>query len=336
MMAEYYNLDKLKKHAPDVPVSIVLGARRIGKTVRFKGDAIDQYLRTGEGTMWLRNKKVELEDDGFKNTFLNMPDNFIASSGKKLVIPEEFECRSDGVYADKGSSDCVIPFQSVSTFSNRRGNMALNIKDMVFDEFMPEDRRYPKHCFKGLMSLCQTVLSGREDAKLYMLSNYISAGNPYMSGWRVIPSDMDVTVFADKGIAIEVCRGYKCAIEPSNPWTKVYRAGRYQSYSEASEDSLTTLIKPIPQHARRQRISVIINGTKYGVWYADDGVYWSECKLPVDDYTFVAEKENVSDAIGLFPKLYIRDLREQFELNALRFSSVNAMFDVFSLIFDDI
>src|SRR5690606_3009910 len=100
----------------------------------------------------------------------------------------------------------------------------------------------------GLMSLTKTVLSGKRDAKCYCLSNFISAANPYWVGFQIYPDPKkDVTNFPDKGIAIEVCRGYRCAIEEDNPWNRVYRAGGYQDYASETEDSLWQLIAKVPK-----------------------------------------------------------------------------------------
>lgn len=342
MSKDYYNTKKIRKFSFDkdgkdrkIPVWMILGARRIGKTQRFKGEAIGRYLDGGERTMWMRNKAVEMEKDGFRLDFLNMADDFRLENGKLLKIPEEFETRLDGVYADKGASDCLIPFQSLNTYSNRRGNMAKGVTNIVFDEFMPEDRKYPKGCFTAVQSLAMTILEGNPDAKLYMLSNYISAGNPYFAGWRVVPSDMDVTIYDDKGIGIEVCRGYRSAVEDDSPWRKVFKAGRYQDYESDAEDPMLGLIKKRPEVSTKQGYSVYINGNKYGSWIGKDAIYWGPDNSPDGYRTYVSDKKQVSDKYGMIPSMFRKDLKRQFELNSLRYHDINTMQDVLSIIFED-
>ena len=101
--------------------------------------------------------------------------------------------------------DLMIKFQSVSTFSNIRGNAYPNINLVVFDEFCPEDRRYPHNAHTGLLSITKTILSGKEDAKVYCLSNYVSVANPYFVGFGIYPHEKyDVTNFKDKRVCILV------------------------------------------------------------------------------------------------------------------------------------
>ena len=179
-MTDWYNTAKLDKYASDAMMYFIVGERRIGKTLHFQKKAFELFEETGLQTMWLRNKKVEFADPSFIADFLNAPRKF-------GWCDEENICFPDGVYTDKDKTEQIIKFQSISTFSNRRGNMTDNVGMIVFDEFMPEDRRYPKRAHIGLMSLTKTVLSGRKDAKCYCLSNFISAANPYWVGFQIYP-----------------------------------------------------------------------------------------------------------------------------------------------------
>ena len=53
----------------------------------------------------------------------------------------------------------------LSSAIQHRGPAHPDVDLILFDEFIPEDRRYMKGALKGLMSLTKTVFSGREGCR---------------------------------------------------------------------------------------------------------------------------------------------------------------------------
>jgi len=323
--AEWYNTKKLEKYAPDASMYFIVGARRIGKTLHFQKKAFDLWYEKGLQTMWLRNKKVELSDPSFYGDFLNAPKLFGWCSPSCYA-------KQEGVYDQDNNQ--IIKFQSISTFGNRRGNMSADVGLMVFDEFMPEDRRYPKRAHIGLLSLTKTILSGREDAKCYCLSNFVSSANPYWVGFGIYPNrEKDVTYFRNKGIAIEVCRGYRSAIEQDNKWTRVYKAGGYQDYASEQEDSLFELVVPTPKGGKEHGIYILSGGKTYGATIKDGLLHFHPAK-PLTPNVYTASLQETSADVALIPRFYRRDLKLWSEANILRFDSPNTMFAILSIIYD--
>ena len=215
----------------------IIGARRIGKTDFFLHLACYLYQHYGVQTMWIRNKQVELSEPGFYNDFLNDAKHF-------GWCPEDWYTDSSGVWTD--DKEQVIKFQSLSTFGNRRGAAHPDVYMMVYDEFIPEDRKYPPKVLTGLMSLTKTVFAGKREARLFCLSNFVSLANPFFAGLRIYPEG-DITHYPEKGMLIERCTGYRCSIESDNPWQNVYKAARYGDYESETEDKLIQLVKPLPK-----------------------------------------------------------------------------------------
>jgi hypothetical protein len=330
MTLEWYNTKKLEKYAPDANLYFIVGARRIGKTLHFQKKSFELFKETGQQTMWIRNKKVEFADPSFIADFLN--------AGRKFGwIDDDWFTQPDGVYTGEGEN--VIKFQSISTFSNRRGNMTADVGQIVFDEFMPEDRRYPKRAHIGLMSLTKTVLSGKRDAKCYCLSNFISAANPYWVGFQIYPDPKkDVTNFPDKGIAIEVCRGYRCAIEEDNPWNRVYKAGGYQDYASETEDSLWQLISKVPKGGELHPYFVMRDGVVYGGTWYNGILYWHVYNNQVnkDHYIFATTVQEVGGRVTLMPPFFKRDLKEYMLHGMMRFQNANVMYAILNIIFETV
>lgn len=309
------------------------GERRIGKTVNVLAIACRLYQCYGCQTMWLRNKKVELEDDGFVNTFLNSAKNY-------SHCPDEWITKKDGVWASsEKDAEQIIMFQSISTFSNRRGAETPKCILMVFDEFMPEDRKYPKSCAKGLMSLTKTVLAGKENSRCICMSNIISAGNPYFVKFGIYPDPKrSITTFKDKGMLIECCQGYRKAIEQSNPWNAVYMAGKYQDYASAEEDSLTQLVvDKWPKGGNGFDYVLLNEGIHYRGYLKNNLVYWEQYNGSVKDLkVFAVNLQEVGERIYLIPDFIKQDIKTMVGANCVRFKTPNVMFGVLSCIFEEV
>ncbi len=324
-MEEWYNLDKCRKYAPDALLYFICGVRRIGKTDCFVKEIFEQWDKHRYTAMWCRNKKVEFDQD-FRVNFLKDAVNY-------GWCPEDLYIHHSGVYTDKTKEEIIVEFQSISTFSNRRGGAHPDCTNIVLDEFMPEDRVYPPNAHTGLMSLTKTVFSGNPDARCYCLSNYVSAANPYFVGFQIYPDKkLDVTYWPEKKIAIEVCRGYKCAIEDSNPWNCVYKAGGYKDYQDAMEDELFKLVSPIPRGGSMDNRYILHQGVTYGCTIKDGFCYWH--KAPVNKgYIYATSLQECNDKISLVPLWLKKAIRYQLDHNVIRFQNPNVMYVILSLLF---
>lgn len=327
----WYDLVKLIRRSESHAIMLffIVGERRIGKTLFFQRLACELFLETGKQTMWVRNKKVELIEDGFTSGYLT-------ACKLRGWCPQEWICKQDGVWTDNSKeAQQVILFQSISTFSNRRGNETPDVMMIVFDEFMPEDRKYPPSPAKGLMSITKTVLSGREDARCFCLSNFISSANPYFVGFRIYPGNDPITVFPDKGIAIEICKGYKRAIEKDNPWNAVYAAGGYQDYATADEDKLIQLVRKPPKGANPINYLILSDGVLYRPLEKAGTVYYEEFKGKVaQQVIYTPTLQEAGKDIYLVPEFMKRDIKKMTEANAVRFSNPNVMFAILSMVYD--
>lgn len=328
----WYDFGKLMKNAKDCRLWFVIGARRIGKTDRMLHVALELWLRYGRKTMWLRDYLTTTESKSFLADFLNDAKEFgwISDVDEKHT----WVAKPDGVHDP--DDNVVIKFQSLSTYSSRRGPAHPDVDLMLFDEFIPEDRRYQKGALKALMSLTKTVFSGRDGCRCICCSNYVSLSNPYFAGLEIYPeAKKDVTVWRDKGVAVERCRGYRCAIEESSPWTAVYAAARYGDYADESEDMMHTLVRRVPKGARPLDFRINIFGKWYEV-FSDGrlryGRFGTDPKRKAVSY--VTRPEDISEGMTMIT-LEVRTMIE-LDLNRglMRFESPNVLFAFVNLIYN--
>ena len=326
----WYNGLKILPYFDETMLMLLVGARRTGKTDLFLRLACDLWIRFHLRTMWLRNKLTELKDPAFFNDFLNDAKKF-------NWCPLDWEVKPDGVYPP-GEDEPIVKFQSISVFSNRRGGSHPDVIMMVFDEFMPEDRKYPNMCASGLLSLTKTVFSGNTEARCFCLSNFVSAGNPYFVKFRVYPQkNKDITYFPDKSILIERCRGYRCAILDDNPWNKVYKSAGVGNYASEEEDKLNELIKPIPKGAKPGPYLIQSDNQLYRWWEKDGCMYWSEYKGPTDKIAiWTPNLKECSDTVALILPWMKKRLIESMQLGILRFKNPNVMFAILNIAFETV
>lgn len=326
----WYNPKKLLPYFDDTMLMFIIGERRIGKTDLMLRLACDLWKKYGKKTMWIRNKAVELNDPAFFGAFLN-------DAWKHGWAPTSWECRPDGVY-DTEIDERIILFQSISTFSNRRGGAHPDVEMMVLDEIMPEDRRYPPKCATGLMSLTKTVFSGNTNARCFALSNFVSIANPYFATFQVYPeAKKDITYYEEKRILIEVCKGYHKAIEKDNPWNSVYVAGKYQDYASEEEDPLLNLIRKVPKGAKECNFKIIREGVWYKPYLHKGLLYWdiyNNRNGSSRDLQWSATLQECTDDIHLLPAKVKKEFKDG--VNRMRFKSPNVLYAVLSLLFEQV
>lgn len=305
----------------------IIGARRIGKTDFFLHLACDLFIEFGVQTMWIRNKQVELSEPGFYNDFLNDAKHF-------NWCPDDWYSDSSGVWT--GDKQQIIKFQSLSTFGNRRGAAHPDVYLMIYDEFVPEDRKYPAggKILTALMSLTKTVFAGKREARLFCLSNFVSLTNPFFAGLRIYPEG-DITHYPEKNMLIERCRGYRCSIEDDNPWQNVYKAARYGDYQDENEDKLIELVRKLPKKARSLNYALKINEEYYEPFDTGKYIHWAHVEsVPYGLQLYAVEITEVSDKVPLLPDLLRRNIEICVKSDSIRFDSPNTLYTIMSIIYD--
>lgn len=326
----WYNAGKILPHFDETMVFWIIGERRIGKTDLLLQVACLLWQHYRLKTMWLRNKREEVKGSNV-STFLN-------DAKLRGWCPETWTVDEHGVREGPDrDSETLILFSSISTFSNRRGGAHPDVVMMVLDEFCPEDRRYPPMAATALMSLTKTVFSGRTDARLFCLSNFTEATNPYFVKMRIFPArGQDVTLFRDKRMLIERCAGYRKAIGDGNPWEDVYRGAGVENYASEDEDDLMKLIGRMPKGLKPSPFLISIDGTLYRRW-TGKGVWWAEFRGdPKGIVIYTPNVTEVTDRVALAPKYLLKDINDCLELGALRFTHPNVMFAILNMVYDAI
>lgn len=205
---------------------------------------------------------------------------------------------------------------------------------MVYDEFIPENRDYPRRPLTGLMSLTKSVFAGKREARLFCLSNFVSLTNPFFAGLRIYP-DGEITHYPDKAMLIEKCRGYRCSIENDNPWQNVYKAARYGDYQDESEDKLIELVRKLPKKASPIGYALKIQDELYQPFDTGKYIHWAHVQsVPYGMQLYAVDVTEVSDKIPLIPDLLKKNIEICTKSDSIRFDSPNTLYSIMSLVYN--
>ena len=320
------SFSKLLKAAPGCPIWFMIGARRIGKTDFALHMALELWLSYRRKTMWIRDVLKTLEGQNFQADFLN--DAYEFGWIHDVDDEHKWTVKNDGVHEPDG--ELVIKFQSLSTYSSRRGPAHPDVDLMIFDEFIPEDRRYQKGALKGLMSLTKTVFSGREGCRCICTSNFVALSNPYFAGFEIYPDPAkDVTAWPEKGVAIERCRGYRCAIAKESAWNKAYAAAHYGDYADEEEDVMHKLIRKVPQGAIPDKWALMISDKWFRIYTTTAGVRIARQEQNLNKNStvlYVTDPRDLSAEVVMLPPIARVSIENDIAAGRLRYEDPNTLF----------
>lgn len=314
----------------------VIGGRGCGKTDYFLRLACELYKRYGCQTVWIRHKLNELTDEANYADFLNDAKEY-------GWCPDEWDARKDGVYESTDrTADKIILFASISTFSNKRGSGHPRILLAVFDEMIPEDGKYKPNaamCTKGLMSLMESMTRGRDGSVLFVGGNYVNAGNPFWAKLEVYNNPKyDVTVYRDKAVAIELCRGYKRARKEDSKLSKLMKAAKMPSYEDERTDPLIGLIADVPKGAKPMPYIVLTNGQYYREFHHKGVSYWTQHKGEVPNGVLILTDHVAECGAGveMLPNVFYRRIQGDMDSDLMRYKSPNVMFVIMNMIYESV
>lgn len=331
------SLLKLYRSAPECLLWFMIGARRIGKTDLMLQLSILLWVRHRRKTMWIRDVLETMKSSAFQADFLN--DAYEFGWIHDIDDKHRWTVKDDGVHEPE-TGEVVIKFQSLSTYSSRRGPGHPDVDLILFDEFIPEDRRYQKGALKGLMSLTKTVFSGRQGCRCICTSNYVSLSNPYFAGLEIYPDpEKDVTVWPEKMVAVERCRGYRCAITDDSGWNRLYKAAGYGDYADEEEDMMHKLIRKIPKGAKGDDWAVNIGGQWFRIYTAPKGIRIAKRENEQNLFKqklvfYVTDPKDLSDDVVMIDAFHRVMIDNDIASGRLRYEDPNTLFAFINLTYN--
>lgn len=285
---EYYNWQATLSYNADV--SMVIGARGIGKTYGLRLQCIKDHIRDGSCFVEICRYKSELGPimDGYFSRLAEQFPNYIFKTEKlKGYIAEAPEEGS------KPSWRTICYFIALTDSQNAKKRTYNNVRRIIFDEAILEayDRHHkyiPREYIK-LANVVDTLTRERPDSDirphLYLLSNAVDLINPYFIQYGInkMP-EFGYTWYRNKTVLVHyVDPGEYASLKIDNTLSGRMIKGTAEEATAARnlfDLPAVDLIAKKPKAAKFE-LGFIDSGNELGIW-ADyvNGYYYVNSKIP--------------------------------------------------------
>lgn len=339
MSDRYYDWDKTLSY--DADVTMVVGARGVGKTFGLRLQFIRDWIRDGSRFVEITRYKSEIPDVA-RNYFDRMtelgmfPEYVFRTDSKTAYIavkPED----SDG----KPDWQVIGYFVSLTEMQKTKKRTFTNVRRLLLDEATVDmsDRYhgYLSHEFELLANIVDSCTRERadDDAKrrphVYLLSNACDLVNPYFVRYGVdrVPPE-GYSWYGGKTFLLHYLRnaGYaesKRADTVAGRMLQGTAEERVASFNDFGNGH-TDFVEPKPPYCDFY-FGFIWRSARFGVWYDQlSGNFWITGKIPNNTSASVFALSRADNRINLMMvKRSNRALRQLVDLavyNQLRFDTV--------------
>lgn len=349
-MADYYDWNATLAY--DADITMVCGARGIGKTYGLRLQVIRDYLKNGYRFVEVVRYKnqVSLVSEGYFDR--------IQSNGHFENI--EFKTEGRMAYLSRKKKPngkplwelCgyIVPLSDEQIFKKKTFN---NVKRLIFDEFILDRKdiyhRYLEGEWIKLSNLLSTISRQRHDVagikpKLYLLGNALDLVNPYFEqiGINKIPTK-GYSWWGDKHVLLHYADDTEYAEGQAQHtlagWMLAQGGEREGLFNEFLITSGEYIAEKTPN--AKFIYGLVYNGKTMGVWGdSSTFLYYVNEKLPTplprDAQVFTISKEDAQLDYFMARKgeKQLVSLGELFEGNRVRFSTEGvrrAALEVFAL-----
>lgn len=290
---KYYDWEKTLSY--DADVTMVIGARGIGKTFGLRMQCVRDYIKHGYRFVEVVRYKTELSDvaDGYFDRLQELPEFqdwvFQADSHYMRIAPKPENDK------EKPKGWKVLGyFVALTQQQGKKKKTFAKVRRVIFDESILErtDRyhHYLPNEFGTLANLISTISRERADTesikpRLYLLGNAVDLGNPYFAAYRV---ESKITFgyhwYANKTFLLH----YPDPGEFSQDQAKGTVAGRMLAMTEEGRASLGNQFTGVTEEFVKSKpkdadfsFGLVLNGKRFGIWLSSrEGYYYVTRKVP--------------------------------------------------------
>lgn len=342
LMSKYYDWEKTFSY--DADVTMVIGARGVGKTFGLRRQFIRDYIR---------HKWRFVEVTRYKNELSGVSDGYF-NRLEKLAEFKGYVFKTDARYAyiaDKPEDDVKPVWHLIGYFAALSDAQRLkkrtfdNVRRINLDEAVLErsDRyhRYLPNEFGVLANLVDTVSRERADTegvkpRVYLLGNACDLANPYFAAYHV-GTDLSYGYrwYAGKTFLLHY-------VEPGDYGREKAAgtvAGRMMQNTEAGRVALdnefthlnSEFVKPKPKNADFM-FGIACNGKRFGIWVDDiDGYYHVTKRIPNNTgkpvYSLTRSDASINYVAATHLSTTMRYVSDMYAYGLLRYEDESIMMD---------
>ncbi len=352
-MAKYYDWHKTLSY--DADVTMVIGARGVGKTFGLRTQCIRD---------WIKDKSRFVEVVRFKNELADVADGYFNRVGDQRIF-EKYIFRTDakaGYIAEKPSKEDaenkkvkpqwhkICYFVALTEAQKKKKKTYDNVRRIIFDEAVLEksDRyhNYLPNEHGILANLVDTVSRERADTesirpRVYLLGNACDLSNPYFAyygvgtdlkfGYRWYNNKSFLLHYADAGdYAAEKLTGTV--------------AGRMMQGSEAAKVAVSNEFVGVTNEFVRRKparakfsFGIVCNKKEYGIWLdLQGGYYYVTDRMPKNAkstdfdkpiYALTADDNRINYIAAKRADKTLKYFAEMYYMNIVRYDTVQVKSD---------
>lgn len=355
-MANYYDWHKTLSF--DADVTMVIGARGVGKTFGLRTQCIKDWIRDG-------SRFVEVVR--FKNELSGVADGYFNRIGDQECF-SKYIFKTDARYAWIAEKPAIIDdennekkkakpewhligyFIALSDAQRMKKRTFDHVRRIIFDESILErsDRyhNYLPNEFGVLANLVDTVSRERADTegirpRVYLLGNACDLSNPYFAHYGV-GTDLKFGYrwYSGKTFLLHYVDSGEYAEEKLHGTV----AGRMMKGTEAANVAVANEFVGVTKEFVRRKPSrakfsfgIVCNGKTYGIWVdMQGGLYYVTSKLPRDAqreesnrpiFALTADDNKVNYIAAKRANKTLSYFAEMYYLNLVRYDSVQTKSD---------
>lgn len=292
----FYRLDKINSY--DCLFNFIIGARGDGKTFAVKEQAINDFLKKGWESVYIRRTDVALKEaigKFFKDPNLldKYPDYCFQVKGKEAQI-----CNKDENGEPNGDWKTFIYFLYLSNSSSTKSVSYGMVHRIYFDEFLVSKltkEHYLPDEVTSFLTLYETIARLR-DVKVYFMANALSTINPYFMYFNLkVPKTANGIKRIKQDIVIEVIQ--------DEAYKAVKRKTRFGQLIEGTD------------FARNNIENEFIEDTEEWIEKKSQKAYY-ECTIFVDNEGYGVYRDMSRDRLYISPDVDLNFPR-QFQYNSV-------------------
>lgn len=339
---KYYDWEKTLSY--DADVTMVIGARGLGKTYGLRCQFIRDYIKDGSRFVEVTRFKNELagvSDGYFNRVEREFPDYIFRTDARYAYIARKDE-RNE---VRKPIWQTIGYFCALSDAQQYKKRTFDKVKRIVLDEAVIErsDRyhRYLPNEFSKLANLVDTVSRERADTKslrprVYLLGNACDIANPYFAAYRVTTKlQYGYMWFRNKTFLLHYVESGKYGQEKLLGTV----AGRMMAGTEEAEvaagnafvSESEEFVEKKPKSAKYM-FGIIMNGKRFGIWIdLSEGLYHVTHYFPKDPtrpvYTLTASDFGVNYVMARRAEPVMKTFAEMWCMGLVRYADVQTKTD---------
>ena len=334
---EYYDWNQTLSY--DADVTMVVGARGIGKTYGLRLQFIRDFLKDGSRFVELTRHQKQLSDftaSYFTRIIENdeFPNYIFKTTTKFAYIAEN---------SDKPDWKLCGYFGAMTAAQDMKKQTFSKVKRILLDEAIIDKRidryhRYLSNEFSVLANIVDSVSRERPDTeyserpRIYLLGNACDLLNPYFSIYRIGEEPkVGYSWHAGKTMLLHYIKDVEYA-EAKNADTVAGRMlnntldGLVASSNEFLRQSNDFVFEK-PKHARFQ-MGIVYQEKKYGVWVDDiEGYYYINRKIPNNTnspiFALTASDNRVNYIAARKAEVALRGFTELYYLGIIRYETAS-------------